>query len=86
MLKDERENQVPDCGLVLFRDAETHEEYYVDTGSYLFKRFMGRQKKEHDQRVLSILRSSKVEVLPIHTKEDYAEAVVRFFQARKRRG
>ncbi|MEK6578544.1 MAG: DUF58 domain-containing protein [Bdellovibrionota bacterium] len=82
---DEREAKVPNVGQVLLLDPETGKEVFIDTGSYTFKKWMAEFSQKHESDTQNILKSSGVEWLKVVTKEDYAEAVVRFFRARARR-
>jgi uncharacterized protein (DUF58 family) len=82
---DEREGLIPDIGKILLVDPETEEERLVDTSSYLFQEWFKEYRKQFESEVQSALKSSRIETLQILTKEDYGEAVVRFFRARSRK-
>lgn len=82
---DERETNVPEVGHLLVVDPETGEEALVDTGSYAFKKWMAEYRKAIESDTQDALKGSKAELLRLSTKEDYAEALVRFFNARARR-
>ncbi len=84
-IADERETEVPDVGRMLVLDPETGQERWLDTGSYQFKKWLNEFKKKHETETDAALKGGRVEQLKIMTKEDYGEAVVRFFRARKRR-
>ncbi|MGE0615680.1 MAG: DUF58 domain-containing protein [Bacteriovoracia bacterium] len=82
---DEREQEVPTSGLFHFVDPETGQESVVNTGSFAFRRwikdYFARFKAETEQR----LKSGKIDQLRISTKEDYADALVRYFRKRSSR-
>jgi len=82
---DERERIVPDVGNILVRDPESGQERFIDTGSYAFKQWFERYKKEIESHSETAFKGGRIEQLRILTKEDYGEAVVRFFRARTRR-
>jgi uncharacterized protein (DUF58 family) len=82
---DERENVLPEIGQILLFDPETGQESLVDTSSYTFKKWFKDYKTELDTRTRSALKGSRIETLNVSTKEDYADAVVRFFRARSRK-
>jgi uncharacterized protein (DUF58 family) len=84
-LTDERETAIPELGQILLLDPETGEERLVDTASYGFKNWLKEHQREFEAEVQTNFRGSRVENLRILTKEDYGEAVVRFFRARARR-
>ncbi|MCM2323345.1 MAG: DUF58 domain-containing protein [Oligoflexia bacterium] len=81
---DERESKVPEVGRVLLHDPESGEERAVDTSSYLFKQWLSEFRLEHESGK-AVFKGGQVEFLPVLTKEDYGEAVVRFFRARARK-
>jgi hypothetical protein len=65
-------------------DPETGEEGIIDPRSHRFRNWFENYKKEIDLRFKSACRGASVEELPIETREDHVQAVVRFFQARRR--
>lgn len=82
---DGREFEVPSIGSIYLTDPETGQEGMVDTSSYAFKRWIAKEKKEYDAAFKSVFSKSRIEELLIRTREDYGEAVVRFFRTRARR-
>jgi len=82
---DERESLVPELGHILMMDPETGAETLVDTASYGFKKWLTEFQTAHRTDTETAFKGGRVEVLKVTTKEDYAEAVVRFFRARARR-
>lgn len=84
-LDDDRERDFPQAGWGLFWDPEKEEEVYVDTGSFAFRSWMKEREKTFEDQTLSCFTKGQVEVLRINTREDYGDAIVRFFQKRKKR-
>ena len=84
-LYDPRETQLPDIGPIIFEDAETGEQLYLDTHDKKFrKRFLdAAQKREYELNV--IFRRVGVDVLPLSTEDDLVHEVVRFATLRKQR-
>jgi uncharacterized protein (DUF58 family) len=82
---DEREEDVPALGQILLFDPESGQERLVDTSSYGFKKWLDDYQKRVETGFQSALKSSRVELLRILTREDYGDAVVRFFRARSRK-
>jgi uncharacterized protein (DUF58 family) len=82
---DEREANLPPLGQVLMQDPESGEERLVDTASYAFQKWHKEQKLAREEDARLAFRGGRVELLKVQTREDYAEAVVRFFRARARR-
>lgn len=83
-VRDRHEWDIPNVGAIAVVDPETGEEGIVDPGSYRFRNWFENYKKEVDQRLKNACRGASVEELPIETREDHVQAVVRFFQARRR--
>ena len=81
---DERERSIPELGQILFFDPETEKEHWVDTASYAFQKWHQEYQKKFEEQTQVVLRGAGVEMLKILTKEDYGEAVVRFFRSRSR--
>lgn len=81
-VNDGREWSVPEMGSLFIVDPESGEEGLVDTRSYRFKTWLSQYRKKSNEDLVQLFRSSGVEELKIETREDYAEAVVRFFRAR----
>jgi uncharacterized protein (DUF58 family) len=84
-LTDDREDSIPELGLLRLFDPETGEESIVDTSSYLFKKWIKENSIKRTQEAGNFLKSGKVDLLNIKTEEDYGQAVARFFKARSRR-
>ncbi len=82
---DAREVQMPNVGHVLLSDPETGQERFVDTGSFSFQQWFKESRKKFQDSVSQILRTSGAEWIQVQTREDYADAVVRFFRMRARR-
>jgi uncharacterized protein (DUF58 family) len=84
-LQDQRESGVPNVGTLCLEDPETGEIYFVDSSSYSFTQWLKSFRRTQDESVSGLLKSGRVEELPINTEQDYGEAVVRFFRARNGR-
>jgi uncharacterized protein (DUF58 family) len=83
-LHDPLETELPDLGLLVFQDAETGEQLFVDTHDGTFrKRFMAAaEKREHELR--SALADAGVDALELGTEADLVDTVMRFAGLRKR--
>ena len=82
---DERELEIPEIGQMVFTDPETGQDAWVDTSSYAFKKWLKESRAEHETDTQTAFKGGRVEQLRVLTKEDYGEAVVRFFRTRSRR-
>ena len=84
-LNDPREVELPACGLVTLKDAETGEVAVVDT-------FNARVRERYRQDALNrinqrgrIFNSLGMDHIDVATDEPYADALVRFFLQRRKR-
>ncbi len=84
-LYDPRETELPDIGPIIFEDAETGEQLYVDTHDKKFrKRFIeAAQQREYELNVA--LHRVGVDVLALSTEDDLVAEIVRFAMLRKQR-
>jgi uncharacterized protein (DUF58 family) len=84
-ISDPREEELPAVGLMKFRDAESDQERWIDTGSPVvregFKRYWERRKTT--RRMLFV--RSKVDAIPIRVDKPYVKPIVDFFRMRERR-
>ena len=85
VIHDPFEDELPDIGLVPFRDAETHKEILIDTSSkkvreeYKKRRFL--KKKELDDAFLKM----KVDSVNVSTNRSYVRPLINFFRRRLNR-
>ena len=88
-LRDPREGELPDVGLVHWRDAETGEDLLVDTGSSAVREQLRERAKRHDQRLERELRRAGVDLVDVDATGSYVDPLHHFFAARggrRRRG
>ena len=84
-LHDPLEAELPDLGLLLFQDAETGEQLFVDTHDGRFrKRFMAVAEKR-EAEVRRALADAGVDTLELSTEADLVDTVLRFADLRKRK-
>jgi uncharacterized protein (DUF58 family) len=85
VLKDPREQELPDAGLVSLRDAETGSSRVIDTSDkqvrFLYQRFARRIQ---DDRKTIFLKSRLDEVV-IRLDQPYLKPLTDFFRSRERR-
>ena len=85
-LFDPLEQDLPDLGLLTFRDAETGEQMLVDTHDAGFRRRFARLAQEREETLRAALGKAGVDTLELSTEEDLVEALTRFTELRRRRG
>jgi uncharacterized protein (DUF58 family) len=84
-LHDPLENELPDLGLLVFQDAETGEQLFVDTHDGSFrKRFMDAAE-QREMAVRTSLVNAGVDTLELSTGADLVDTVLRFADLRKRK-
>ena len=84
-LHDPLENELPDLGLLVFQDAETGEQLFVDTHDGSFrKRFMDAAESR-EMAVRTSLVNAGVDTLELSTGADLVDTVLRFADLRKRK-
>lgn len=86
-LRDPRESEIPDVGLVALEDPETGGQLLVDTRDRRLRERFAEAAAAQDQRIGADLARRAVDQLTLSTAEDLVPALVRFLSARRyRRG
>jgi uncharacterized protein (DUF58 family) len=84
-LHDPLENELPDLGLLVFQDAETGEQIFVDTHDGRFRQRFMDAAEQRELAVRSALTNAGVDTLELSTGADLVDTVMRFASLRKRR-
>jgi uncharacterized protein (DUF58 family) len=84
-LRDPREEELPRVGLVQLEDAETGEQYLVDTSSAAVRHAYAERAKIRRETLRRLARSSQVDLIEVATDGLHLEALLRFFKLRERR-
>jgi len=84
-LYDALESELPDLGLVPFRDAETGEQVLVDTHDPGFRRRFAEAAARREAALRGRFVASGADVLELSTDEDLVDAIRRFAELRRRR-
>lgn len=84
-LNDPRELQLPDCGILMLEDAETHELVYVDSGNSRVRQQYEKHNRQRIGKREQMFKSVGVDYINISTDTSYVDAVVRFFRKRLRK-
>ena len=82
-LYDPRETELPDIGPIVFEDAETGEQLYVDTHDKKFRKQFIEAAERRKYELNVALRRSGIDMLPLSTEEDLVKEIVRFATLRK---
>jgi uncharacterized protein (DUF58 family) len=84
-LADRREKDLPPVGLITLEDAETGEQFCIDTADDFFMREYRRRGAERQAALQKILARAHVDHIPVSTGEPYIAPLVRFFRQREKR-
>ena len=85
VLKDPREKEIIDAGLVKFRDAETGELRYIDTSDKAVRQSIVDENTRWDQYRKQLFLSSRLDSINIETSGSYVTPLVNFFKLREKR-
>ncbi|MCH2233011.1 MAG: DUF58 domain-containing protein [Crocinitomicaceae bacterium] len=81
--KDAAEENLPNLGLVKWRNLESGETTWVNTSSKKWRHRYKEVAKAHDEKIAEIFKRSKVDSVELYTNEDYIKPLKNLF---KRRG
>ncbi len=84
-LKDRREVDIPNVGMIELEDAETGERIMLDTRSAQTQQIYSERNRQIAAERQQAFRSSKVDSIEIHTDESYVIPLMRFFRQRATR-
>jgi uncharacterized protein (DUF58 family) len=82
---DPRELDLPSLGLLTMEDAETGEQYELDTGSRETRSAFAAMARARLEKIRHLTRSSGVETLELTTGQPYIAALLEFFGSREKR-
>ena len=85
LLSDPREKELPNAGLIKFRDAETGEIRFIDTNNKRVRENFDRKLKDEWDRRRSLFISSRLDSIEIDTGSSYIKPLVDFFRLREKR-
>ncbi len=85
-LRDPRESELPDVGLLELADAETGETRLIDTGSRAARRAFAERARRRQTATAARLRRARADHVLLPTDAHYLEPLVRFFRRRRRGG
>ncbi len=82
-LIDPLEMRMPDLGFVTFQDAESGEQFFVDTNSRDFQTRFAALADARETALRGFFEKAGVDVLELATEDDVLDAVLRFADMRK---
>jgi uncharacterized protein (DUF58 family) len=84
-IRDRRELEVPNAGLVELVDSETGEQILVDTASAAARKQIETAARARQLELRDLLRRNNIDQIDVQTNHDYMGNVIRFFHTRERR-
>ena len=84
-ISDQREKELPDLGLVPFKDAETGEVSLVDTSSKMIRNLFFKNQEKKNQELQKLFPKCGVDIIDIYTGKDYVKPLINFFKNREKR-
>ncbi len=84
-ISDPREYEMPDIGLVKFKDAETAKNIWVDTSDLKTRKLYNNWYSENEKYLKKVFVKSGVDVANIRTDEDYVKPLINLFKRREAR-
>lgn len=85
VIHDPFEDQLPNIGLIPFRDAETGKELLVDTSNKKVREEYAKRKKVQKLSLDGSLLKMKVDSVNVSTNKSYVRPLMNFFQRRMSR-
>ncbi len=85
-VRDPRERDLPDVGLVALREAESGRWRHVDTGSPAVREALRRRAEARDAALARTLRQRGVELIRLETGRSHLAPLLAFFRSRARPG
>lgn len=85
ILRDQREKSMLDAGLIKFRDAETGEIRFIDTGDKFIRQSVIDENNHWAEFRRQLFVSSRLDSINIETSGSYVKPLVDFFKLREKR-
>ena len=82
---DPRERALPDVGFINLQDAETGEQFLVDSSRREVRAYFAQQQEREDQQSRALFRRNGIDEVPIDITKSYVDPLVRLFHERVRR-
>src|SRR5882762_7094154 len=84
-VEDEREETLPNVGIITLEDAETGEQIEINTADRATRMRFTDFADEHKAELSRTLRRNNIDAIVLRTGEDYLPALRSFFKQRERR-
>lgn len=77
---DDKDEQIPDVGYTLFRDAETGKQVWANTSNKRWRYDFAESQKQKQRRVEEDFENSSASYMNINTGEDYSRFLYQYFR------
>ena len=77
---DEKDNEIPDVGFTLLRDAETGKQIWVNTSNKRWRYNFAEAQKQKVRQLTEDFENSSASFLNINTGEDYSKHLYQYFK------
>jgi len=84
-IQDEREQVLPNVGIITLEDAETGEQIEINTADRTTRARFSDLAYQKEQELTRTLRRNNIDEITLRTSEDYLPALRSFFKTRERR-
>jgi len=84
-VQDQREEMLPNVGLITLEDAETGEQLEINTADRTTRARFAAMAETHRAELNRTLRRNSIDAISLRTGEDYLPALRSFFKQRERR-
>lgn len=84
-LYDEKENHLPNIGLVNVEDSETGKTMWIDTSNKKTIAKFEKERSDYNFKLESLLMKNKVDIIKLRTDESYIIPLRQFFKNRESR-
>jgi uncharacterized protein (DUF58 family) len=84
-VRDPRESNLPNIGLIEFEDSETGEIILVDTGDRGFQQNFNSSNQEDREKQEQRFKQMKIDLITIETDKSYIEPITAFFKKREKK-
>ena len=85
VIHDPFEDEIPEIGIVPFRDAETNTEILIDTSNAKVRNAYKKRRLLHKKRLEDSLLKMKVDSVNVTTNQSYVRPLINFFKRRLNR-
>lgn len=77
---DTKDQEIPNVGYALFRDAETGKQVWANTANSRWRYTFVEAKKQHSRQVEEDFENSAAVLLTMNTGDDYTKTLYRYFK------